>query len=338
VVHHLAGIPREIRNLQTFFNPDPQLEWENQRGEAAVFTQQETALIATMYDGSPEPKNFYEAQNSTDFPNWWDAMCVELNNMESKEVWEIVPKLNVPKGRKIIGSRWVLARKTDGKYRARCVAKGFSQIPGKDFQENHAPGIADTTLHLLLVIKTIMKLEAGQFDIETAFLYGLLDEELWMTIPEGYTKYLQDKHNQTVDSTTHCLKLKKAIYGLVQAARQWWKKFKEVLSKLDYYASRADPCLFIRKDKNYKYSYLIVYVDDGGIFGSSEDIKLVIKELSKYFIVKDLGEMKVFIGCDILTSKAKDTMYIHQPKLILIWFLDRINEGIQDTSFTKITH
>jgi hypothetical protein len=54
-----------------------------------------------------------------------------------------------------------------------------------------------------------MNLEAGQFDIETAFLYGLLDEELRMTIPEGYTKYLKDKHNETIDSNTHCLKLKK---------------------------------------------------------------------------------------------------------------------------------
>jgi Reverse transcriptase (RNA-dependent DNA polymerase) len=148
-------------------------------------------------------------------------MCNELNNMELKEVWEIVPKSYVPIGRKIIGSRLVLFWKIDGKYRSRCVAKGFSQIPGKDFQENYAPVIADTTLHLLLVIKTIMKLEAGQFDIETAFLYGLLDEELWMTIPEGYTKYLKAKHNKIIDSNTHCLKLKRAIYGLVQAARQW---------------------------------------------------------------------------------------------------------------------
>ena len=129
----------------------------------------------------------------------------------------------------------------DGRYRARCVAKGFSQIPGKDFQENHAPVISDTTLHLLLVIKTIMKLDAGQFDIETAFLYGLLEEELWMTIPDGYIKYLKDKHGKTIDPKTHCLKLKKAIYGLVQAARQWWKKFKEVLLTLGYSASRADP-------------------------------------------------------------------------------------------------
>jgi hypothetical protein len=89
---------------------------------------------------------------------------------------------------KIIGPRRVLARKDDGRYQARCVAKCFSQIPGKDFQENHAPVVSDTTLHLLMVIKTILKLEAQKFDIETAFLYGKLEEELWMAIPEGYER------------------------------------------------------------------------------------------------------------------------------------------------------
>jgi Reverse transcriptase (RNA-dependent DNA polymerase) len=70
------------------------------------------------------------------------------------------------------------------------VAKGFSQIPGYDFQENHAPVVSDTTLHVLMVIKTLLKLEGGQFDIETAFLYRELEEELWTEIPEGFPKNL----------------------------------------------------------------------------------------------------------------------------------------------------
>jgi hypothetical protein len=65
-----------------------------------------------------------------------------------------------------------------------------------------------------------MKLDAGQFDIETDFLYGLLEEELWMTMPDGYIKFLKDKHGKTIDPRTHCRKLKKAIYGLVQAVSQ----------------------------------------------------------------------------------------------------------------------
>jgi hypothetical protein len=81
--------------------------------------------------------------------------------MEHKQVWVITPNTNEPTGGKIIGACWVLARKDDRRYQARCVAKGFSQIPGKDSQENHAPVVSDTTLHLLMVIKTMLKLEAG---------------------------------------------------------------------------------------------------------------------------------------------------------------------------------
>jgi Reverse transcriptase (RNA-dependent DNA polymerase) len=82
-------------------------------------------------------------------------------------------KLNteVPGNRRILQSRWVFAQKDDGRFRARCVAKGFTQIPGKDFTENHSPVLNDTTFHLILALKLLYKLESGQFDIETAFLY-----------------------------------------------------------------------------------------------------------------------------------------------------------------------
>jgi Reverse transcriptase (RNA-dependent DNA polymerase) len=210
VMNKFSGVPRSIWSLATFYNPDPQDKWENMKGEAVVYMREtskhEAALIATMYDGNPEPKSYWEALTCPDFSNWWEAMCNESNNMEHKQVWKFTPKASIPTGRKIIGSRWVLARKDDGCYCARCVAKGFSQIPGKDFQENHAPLISDTTLHLLMVIKTIFKLEAGQFDIETAFLYGKLDEDLWMDIPDGYDKYLKEKLKKDIDTTTHCLK------------------------------------------------------------------------------------------------------------------------------------
>jgi hypothetical protein len=116
-----------------------------------------------------------------------------------------------------------------------------------------------------MVIKTVLQLEAGQFDIETAFLYGKMEEDVWMVIPDGYQYYVKKKFNENIDSKTHYLKLTRAIYGLVQAVRQWWKKFKDVLSCIGYFSSRADPCLFIRKALRQK-SYLIIYVDDGGIF------------------------------------------------------------------------
>jgi phage-related holin len=71
-----------------------------------------------------------------------------------------------------------------------------------------------------MVIKTVLQLESGQFDIEIAFLYGKFEEDLWMVISDGYQDYVKEMFNENIDSKTHCLKITRAIYGLVQAAKQ----------------------------------------------------------------------------------------------------------------------
>jgi hypothetical protein len=289
---------------------------ESEQAELAMITASfETGLI--INDGENVPKSYKDATFSKEWEQWWTAIVIEFNAMEEKGVWDIVEKSNVPTGRRIIGNRWVFAKKNDGRYRARTVAKGFSQIPGKDFQENHAPVVNDTTFRISLALKILYGLEAEQFDVETAFLYGELDEDLWMELPMGYSKYLTEKKHITITSDKHCLKLKKALYGLVQAARQWWKKFKSVMANIDFYPSRADPCLFIKRGKDEKTTaFVIIYVDDGGIIGSRSTINEILFALSKSFTVKSLGKMEHFVGCHILENKSKDTIWIHQPKLI----------------------
>jgi hypothetical protein len=83
-----------------------------------------------------------------------------------------------------------------------------------------------------------------------------------MRIPKGYSKYMLEVRNTKIDSNTHVLLLNKAIYGLVQAARQWWKKFKEVMAICNYFPSIIDPFLFIKKAKEEEPLYfVIIYVD-----------------------------------------------------------------------------
>jgi Reverse transcriptase (RNA-dependent DNA polymerase) len=149
-----------------------------------------------------------------------------------------------------------------------------------------------------------------------------------MELPDGYIDYLREIYNKgqhyaiptlpnqkimDISTKTHCCKLKKAINGLVQAARQWWKKFKEVLLKMGNKPSLADPCLFYRDKPNR--SFIIIYVDDGGIFSDDQTIQEVLKELSKYIKVKYLGMLENFIGCKLIENKERDTISIHQPKL-----------------------
>jgi hypothetical protein len=309
---------RMLRCLQTFYNPNP-------------FQHIPTANLSTLYDGNPDPKSFLEAQSSDDWPNWREAMAVEFKAMHEKQVWTIIRKSDIPSNRKVIGNRWVYVQKDDGRFRARTVAQGFTQVPGKDFQENHSPTLNPTTLHTVLILKLIMGLEAGQFDVETAFLYGELEEKLYMDLPDGYIDFLSEliKNGKTkeipitikddvhtLSKATHCVELLKAIYGLVQAARQWWKKFKEVLLSIGYKSSLADPCLFIKDNNNNQKSFIVIYVDDGGIFSNDKNIKEVIDGLSKHFTIKYLGKMETFLGCKIIENDKKDTIWIHQPKLL----------------------
>jgi Reverse transcriptase (RNA-dependent DNA polymerase) len=120
----------------------------------------------------------------------------------------IIPKSKVPKGRKIIVNRWVYAEKDDGTFRRRTVAKGFSQIPGKDFQEYHSPVFhGDTTFCVVLVQKLVYNLHSRQFDIVTAFLYALLYEEIYMDFPEVYEKFLKEHNGKNISNKTHCVLL-----------------------------------------------------------------------------------------------------------------------------------
>jgi hypothetical protein len=359
----IRGIDREIRNLTSWFNPNPrehiELEVptpsvsEHDSGSEnanvpAPTTDTETdselegeevgllgliqepyqmlpgfmhycsQAMQTIVPGfDPFPKTYREAMNRKDKPNWKHAAYTEFANMHEKSVWIFFKKKNLPPGRKIIGCRWIFTIKDNGTYRARAVAKGYSQIPGKDFQENHAPVVHDTSFHLTLAQKLIFGLDSEQIDIETAFLYGDLEEEIYMEFPDGYEEYLSNELGCNFTSNEYCLLLKKSLYGLVQAARQWWKKITEVLKKAGFEPSPADPCLFVKKQKgNEPPAFIILYVDDGGVIGTRKVIDSVLTVLSKAFKVKTLGKMEHFVGCHIIQNKSKDTIYIHQPKLI----------------------
>jgi hypothetical protein len=323
----VSGIDRLHYNLRTFYNPNPDAiidDEDNDGGndyEFGMMTLSNEQSYELAMLGSPEynpfPISYREAMNRKDSMKWWNAMCEEFFNMHSKSVWRYVKKKDIPKGRKIIGNRWVYTQKDDGRYRARTVGKGFSQVPGKDFHENHAPVVHDTTFRFCLCQKLLFKLSSRQFDIVTAFLYGDLDEEIYMIFPDGYERYLREVRHENVSSDEYCLLLEKALYGLVQAARQWWKKMTQIMLKLGFIPSPADPCLFVKKpEKNQPPAFVILYVDDGGIIGTPSIIEEVLKALSKEFEVKDLGKMEYFVGCHIIENSKHDIIWINQPKLI----------------------
>jgi len=159
-------------------------------------------------------------------------------------------------------------------------------------------------------------LESEQFDVVAAFLYGELEEEIYMTMPKGYTKYLHKKGITKYSEKDNCLKLQKSIYGLVQAARQWWKRFKTVLENIGFKACQSDCCLFVRTEKDNKLTIILLYVDDGVVFGLRETINEVLNAIAKEFEIKRMGQMKKYLGFELEILKNSKELFITQPKSI----------------------
>ena len=157
-------------------------------------------------------------------------------------------------------------------YHARLVAKGFSQIPGVDFTDNYSPVVNDVTFRVVVARMLIENLKGKVVGIENTFLNGDLEHEIYMKIPEGY-----EVINQDVDKED-CLILQKAIYGLVQAARQFWKKIVDKMQGGGFKLREADPCMLYKEDEK-GVCIIIIYIDDMFIIGNKEAIDDAIRVL-----------------------------------------------------------
>ena len=131
-------------------------------------------------------------------------------------VWRHVKREDCPNDHRLVGCRWAFKVKRNGVYHGRHVAKGFSQIPGMEFTDNYSPVVDDVRFRVVVARMLIENLKGKVVDIDNAFLNGDLEHEIHMKIPEGYDEVI----NQGVDKDD-CLILQNAIYGLVQAARQF---------------------------------------------------------------------------------------------------------------------
>jgi len=185
------------------------------------------------------------------------------------------------------------------------VACGYSQIPGVDFTENYAPVMNDVTWRILLVAMLVWKMDAIIIDVETAFLHGELDEEIYMDLPAGLD-----------GESDECLLLLKALYGLVQGARQWWKKFVEILKKIKFQGGYADPCLMIKRSDDGSV-FASIYVDDNFCVGHRQALKQFVEDLKAQGLTVKVSErLTDYLSCSIKISADRKSAWIGQPHLI----------------------
>jgi hypothetical protein len=238
---------------------------------------------------------------------WVKAMNAELEALKQNKTWVLVDK---PANVKPIGSRWVykVKHKADGsieRYKARLVAKGYTQVEGIDFFETFSHVAKITTVRFLLALAAIQNWNLHQLDVNNAFLHGDLHEDVYMNIPQGVSS---PKPNQVC-------KLLKSLYGFKQASRKWYEKLTGVLIAQGYTQATSDHSLFTLH-RNSTFTALLVYVDDIILAGNSLAEFTRIKQLlDSQFKIKDLGQLKYFLGIEV--AHSQDGISIRQRKYCL---------------------
>ncbi|KAH9696165.1 retrovirus-related pol polyprotein from transposon RE1 [Citrus sinensis] len=248
-------------------------------------------------------------QDALEDPKWTKAMNEEMEALQKNATWELV---SLPKGRKTIGCRWVFTVKlrADGsidRYKARLVAKGYTQRYGIDYQDTFAPVAKINTIRIIISIAANRDWPLKQFDVKNAFLNGDLEEEVYMELPPG-VKHSSMRRNEVC-------KLKKSLYGLKQSPRAWFGRFSATMKAAGYKQSNSDHTLFI-KHKGGKVTVLIVYVDDMVLTGDDlSEMKALQEHLAAEFEMKDLGQLKYFLGIEV--ARSKSGIFLSQRKYVL---------------------
>ena len=306
LVHEQEEIASKIPRELFIKGKPPVIIGSRLRERSSTFSKQteKPHALVSKKDASDEPLTYKEATTGPNKEKWLEAMSDEMRSLDKNQVWTLVPR---PKQTNIVTNRWIFKQKCKPngeieRYRARLVARGFSQVHGIDYSETYAPVANMPTVRLLLAHAAIKSLKFKQFDIKTAFLYGNLDEKVYMEQPEGFN---DGSHNV-------CL-LKKSLYGLKQAPRQWNKEFSNFLLSLNLKESCYDRCVYYRIKPTYL--IIVIYVDDGLIFAPDiKEIDKVLFELKNRFEVHE-ADSTVFLGFQI-SSGTGNVIKIHQSSFV----------------------
>ncbi|XP_019101814.1 PREDICTED: uncharacterized protein LOC109133276 [Camelina sativa] len=223
-------------------------------------------------------------------------MDVELENMEVSGTFGDV--ISLPPCKNVVGCKWVYTIKynADGsveRYKARLVAKGYTQQEGVDFFETYSPVARMGSVKFILGLAAKRGWSLCQMDVTSAFLHSELDEEIYMSLPLGYTPAFG------VLPPNPVFRLKKSIYGLKQASRQWYKCFSTILLNNVFSQAPSENTLFVKMTDS-SFIALLVYVDDIMIASNSDmEVSAVKALLAKAFKIKDLGQARFFLGLEI---------------------------------------
>ena len=267
---------------------------ESRRAVAARKQKPADPDLPTLKEGLASPQR----------EQWLQAMREEVEALREHGTFSLC---TLPAGKSAISGKWVLKIKRGPagevqRYKARYVARGFSQVEGVDFFETWSPVGRYATLRVLLAIAAREDLEIKHVDIQCAFLNGELEEEVFVEQPPLFT-----------DGTARVWKLHKTLYGLKQAAREWHKALVKVLAEMGFVVSHSDPGLYVRKVGR---CFIFLWVDDLFIFSSPAGLQDLIETILTKFEGRDLGDLAWALGTEIMRDRNAKTITMTQRNKI----------------------
>jgi transposase InsO family protein len=262
-----------------------------------------------------EPQTYKAAIESVHSKEWEHAMKSELQSLEHMGTWELVPK---PENRDIVKGKWVfkVKRNSDGtikKFKARYVAKGYSQTHGVDYWDTFAPVARNSTLRTVLAVAAQKDWHLEHSDVSNAYVNSSFEkdgegEEIFMQQPEG-AEVIGPNGQKLV------CKLKKGLYGLKQSGRMWNQNIRKKLLSLGFAQSFADPCLYTLKQSE-KMLIVVLFVDDMILAGDKDMMNQFKTDISKAFDMVHEGQLTWLLGMKVQRKDNGDIVlsqeaYIH---------------------------
>ena len=212
-----------------------------------------------------EPSTYKEAVGSKDKHKWIKAMNEEIDSLLKNKTWVLVLRSQIQQ--RPISCKWIYKKKVEAsendnvRFKARLVARGFTQEEGVDYTEVFSPVVKHSSIRILLALVAKNNWELQQLDVKTAFLHGELEETIYMEQPQGFIK--------PRDEDKVCC-LKRSLYGLKQSSRQWYLTFDKQMEIMGFRKSAFDNCVYIRYKGGTVVAYLLLYVDDMLVAGPSK--------------------------------------------------------------------
>ncbi|CAI7756011.1 unnamed protein product, partial [Closterium sp. NIES-53] len=267
---------------------------EDRQEEFQCFAAALPHLVSTLLapEGDPDapdiptPRSYAEAIEGPFSSQWQAAMDAKMASWKSTGTYR-------PPGSPPV-------------FKARYVARGFSQRQGVDYFQTFSPTLKMTTLQVLLHVAVQRDYELHSLDFSTAFLQGSLHEEIWLCRPPGFTGSFPPGTQWS---------LRRPVYGLCQAPREWHDTLRTTLAALGFAPSTADPSLFLRTDTSLPPFYVLVYVDDL-VFATVDTAGLTHVKSELRHTCSDLGELRSYLGLQITRDRAQRTITLTQSHMV----------------------